>query len=98
MGFMLLECGLGLYELALLHLLAHSLYKAHAFLTAGEAVMDTRRRQLFPDSAAAAPMRLAGRLAAAPLAMAAVWLCAQNRTVPQLQCVPLIRPRNASAV
>nr|WP_217344154.1 NADH-quinone oxidoreductase subunit L [Noviherbaspirillum sp. L7-7A]MBV0878271.1 NADH-quinone oxidoreductase subunit L [Noviherbaspirillum sp. L7-7A] len=75
MGFMLLECGLGLYELALLHLLAHSLYKAYAFLTAGEAVMDTRRRQLFPNSVGAAPMHLfLGRLAAAPLAMAAVWL------------------------
>lgn len=75
MGFMLLECGLGLYELALLHLLAHSLYKAYAFLTAGEAVMDTRRRQLSPDSAAASPLKLlTGRLAAAPLAMAAVLL------------------------
>ena len=38
MGLMLLECGLGLYELALVHLLAHSLYKAHAFLAAGETV------------------------------------------------------------
>ncbi|MCB1049647.1 MAG: NADH-quinone oxidoreductase subunit L [Acidobacteria bacterium] len=35
MGFMLIECGLGLYELALLHLVAHAGYKAHAFLTAG---------------------------------------------------------------
>ncbi len=40
MGFMLLECAMGLYELALLHLVAHSLYKAHAFLTAGHAVTD----------------------------------------------------------
>ncbi|MCL6607096.1 MAG: NADH-quinone oxidoreductase subunit L [Geminicoccaceae bacterium] len=38
MGFMILECGLGLWPLALLHLLAHSLYKAHAFLSAGTAV------------------------------------------------------------
>lgn len=38
MGFMLMEIGLGLYELALLHLVAHSLYKAHAFLSAGETV------------------------------------------------------------
>ena len=38
MGFMLLECGLGLYELALLHLIAHSFYKAYAFLSSGEAV------------------------------------------------------------
>lgn len=78
MGFMLLECGLGLYELALLHLLAHSLYKAYAFLTAGEAVMDTRRRQLFPNTADASPLKLfSGRLAAAPLAMAAVWATTQ---------------------
>ena len=35
MGLMVLECGLGLYDLALLHLLAHALYKAHAFLTSG---------------------------------------------------------------
>ncbi len=38
MGFMLLECGLGLWPLALLHLVAHSLYKAHAFLASGGAV------------------------------------------------------------
>ena len=38
MGFMLMEIGLGLYELALLHLVAHSLYKAYAFLSAGETV------------------------------------------------------------
>ena len=37
MGFMLMQCGLGLHELALLHLVAHSLYKAHAFLAAGTA-------------------------------------------------------------
>jgi NAD(P)H-quinone oxidoreductase subunit 5 len=38
MGFMLLQCGLGLWALALLHLVAHSLYKAHAFLASGGAV------------------------------------------------------------
>ncbi len=38
MGFMLLECGLGAYSLALLHLVAHSIYKAHAFLSSGRAV------------------------------------------------------------
>lgn len=38
MGFMLLQCGLGLFALALLHILAHSLYKAHAFLASGGAV------------------------------------------------------------
>ncbi|MGC9418004.1 MAG: proton-conducting transporter membrane subunit [Rhodovulum sp.] len=38
MGFLLLQCGLGLWALALLHVLAHSLYKAHAFLASGGAV------------------------------------------------------------
>jgi NAD(P)H-quinone oxidoreductase subunit 5 len=38
MGFMLFQCGLGLWTLALLHIVAHSLYKAHAFLASGGAV------------------------------------------------------------
>lgn len=38
MGFMILECGLALFPLALLHILAHSLYKAHSFLASGGAV------------------------------------------------------------
>lgn len=38
MGFMLLQCGLGLWALALLHIVAHSLYKAHAFLSSGGAI------------------------------------------------------------
>lgn len=38
MGFMILECGLGLFPLALLHIVAHSLYKAHSFLASGGAV------------------------------------------------------------
>lgn len=38
MGFMILECGLGLFPLALLHIVAHSLYKAHSFLACGGAV------------------------------------------------------------
>jgi NAD(P)H-quinone oxidoreductase subunit 5 len=38
MGFMILQCGLALFPLALLHIVAHSLYKAHAFLATGGAV------------------------------------------------------------
>ena len=38
MGFMVMQCGLGLFPLALLHIVAHSLYKAHAFLSSGTAV------------------------------------------------------------
>jgi NAD(P)H-quinone oxidoreductase subunit 5 len=46
MGFMLLECGLGLYSLAMLHLVAHSLYKAHAFLASGSVVDNFRAPEI----------------------------------------------------
>ncbi len=42
MGFMLVQCGLGAWQLALMHLLAHSLYKAHSFLSAGSVVKQWR--------------------------------------------------------
>jgi uncharacterized protein YbcC (UPF0753/DUF2309 family)/NADH:ubiquinone oxidoreductase subunit 5 (subunit L)/multisubunit Na+/H+ antiporter MnhA subunit len=38
MGFMIMQCGFALFPLALLHIVAHSLYKAHAFLASGTAV------------------------------------------------------------
>ena len=52
MGFMLMQCGLGLWQMALLHLVAHSLYKAHAFLGAGGVVRQTQRKQLVPKPTA----------------------------------------------
>ncbi len=42
MGFMLVQCGLGAWDLALMHLLAHSLYKAHTFLSSGSVVLQWR--------------------------------------------------------
>jgi NAD(P)H-quinone oxidoreductase subunit 5 len=69
MGLMLLQCGLGLYELALIHLLAHSLYKAYAFLGAGDTVAQVRRQMLQQRSA---PASL--KLALLALVVAAVWL------------------------
>jgi NAD(P)H-quinone oxidoreductase subunit 5 len=42
MGFMLMECGLGLYSLAVLHIVSHSVYKAHAFLSSGSVVDNFR--------------------------------------------------------
>lgn len=48
MGFMLMECGLGLYHLAFLHLLAHSLYKAHAFLGSGGTVNQAKLKRMMP--------------------------------------------------
>lgn len=43
MGFMMLQCGLGAFSAALLHIVAHSAYKAHAFLSCGS-VLDTAAR------------------------------------------------------
>lgn len=69
MGLMLLQCGLGLYELALIHLLAHSLYKAYAFLGAGDTVAQARRHMLQPRSA---PASL--KVALLALVVATLWL------------------------
>ena len=69
MGFMLMQCGLGLHELALLHLVAHSLYKAHAFLAAGGAVAQSRLRQMTP---AAPPLSAATWCLGALVGMAVV--------------------------
>lgn len=75
MGFMMMQCGLGLYDLALLHLMAHSLYKAHAFLGAGGAVEQNRLQQMTPP---VAPVSLVGGLLAALVGMgvvaAAAWV------------------------
>ena len=55
MGFLLLECGLGLYSLAALHLLGHSLYKANAFLSASSVVQQSKQQRM---QAPAQPSRL----------------------------------------
>lgn len=41
MGFMMLQCGCGAFSAALLHLVAHSLYKAHAFLGSGSVLVES---------------------------------------------------------
>lgn len=66
MGFMMLQCGLGLFPLAVLHIVAHSLYKAHAFLSSGS-VVEIARASWVPD---ARPPRPAGVLAGVALALA----------------------------
>jgi NAD(P)H-quinone oxidoreductase subunit 5 len=42
MGFMMLQCGLGAFSAAMLHLVAHSLYKAYAFLNSGNVLKEER--------------------------------------------------------
>lgn len=60
MGFMMLQCGLGAFTLAVMHIVAHSLYKAHAFLSSGSIV-----------SIAGAAWTPSGRPAAHPLVVVA---------------------------
>ncbi len=38
MGFSMMVCGLGVYATSLLHLIAHSFFKAHSFLSSGSMV------------------------------------------------------------
>ena len=75
MGFMLMQCGLGAYEMALLHLVAHSLYKAHAFLGAGGIVRGVNVRQM---SATMPPpglgFALGGAAAGTAMVAAAGWV------------------------
>lgn len=94
MGLMLVECALGLYELALLHLIAHSCYKARAFLAAGSAVNEQHLQQL--SAALGCPMLPQLRhwlgatalvlplLAAAAVLMAQFWPQAPGSQVPWL--------------
>lgn len=70
MGFMMLECGIGAYPLALLHLVAHSLYKAHAFLASGTAVQPLHHAL----PVAHAPMVWSLRLGAMAVAGGLTWL------------------------
>jgi NAD(P)H-quinone oxidoreductase subunit 5 len=48
MGFMMLQCGLGAFHLAALHIIAHSLYKAHTFLSSGTAVETAQKLNADP--------------------------------------------------
>ncbi|MGB7327284.1 MAG: proton-conducting transporter membrane subunit [Rubripirellula sp.] len=69
MGFMMLQCGLGAFSAAMLHILAHSLYKAHAFLSSGSVIAE--RGSLV----GAAPTKVSvpgGKLAIAGIAIVAM--------------------------
>jgi NAD(P)H-quinone oxidoreductase subunit 5 len=86
MGFMLLQCGLGAYTLALLHLVAHSLYKAHAFLCAGS-VVDQWRAQAILRKGEPAPLGtwlVAPALGVASVAAIAAAFGADPRQEPAL--------------
>lgn len=51
MGFMVMECGVGAFPLAIFHLIAHGFFKASLFLGAGNVIGDARRHDgVPPDS------------------------------------------------
>lgn len=65
MGFSLLMCGMGVYAAAMLHLVAHSFYKAHAFLSSGSAVDVLRAAKVELPQKKRTTVHLAGSVVAA---------------------------------
>ena len=75
MGFMMLECGLGAFGLAVLHLVAHALYKAHAFLSSGSIVSMAKSAWTPTEKPNAHPLTLAAAFATAiALALGCAWI------------------------
>lgn len=48
MGFMIMECGVGAFALAVFHLIAHGLFKATLFLNSGDVIRQARIKPKFP--------------------------------------------------
>jgi NAD(P)H-quinone oxidoreductase subunit 5 len=65
MGFMLMICGLGVYSAAILHLVAHSFYKAHAFLSSGSVIDSARAANVKLPKRLGSPLRVTLSVAAA---------------------------------
>ncbi|MHB8481475.1 MAG: proton-conducting transporter transmembrane domain-containing protein [Nitrospiria bacterium] len=49
MGYMIMECGLGAFSLAIFHLIAHGLFKATIFLNSGHVIHAARQEPRFPS-------------------------------------------------
>ena len=54
MGYMIMECGLGAFSLAVFHLVAHGLFKASIFLNCGDEIHQSRHDPHHPPDAATA--------------------------------------------
>lgn len=48
MGYMIMECGLGAYALAVFHLIAHGFFKGSIFLYCGNVIHDARKHPSLP--------------------------------------------------
>ncbi len=51
MGFMIMECGVGAFSLAIYHLIAHGLFKGTMFLSAGGVIGKARKNDGIPKDA-----------------------------------------------
>lgn len=51
MGFMFVQCGLGLFPLAIAHLFWHGMFKAYLFLSSGSAAQEKRLELSYPPKA-----------------------------------------------
>ncbi|MBX2860169.1 MAG: hypothetical protein KTR14_02975 [Vampirovibrio sp.] len=49
MGYMIMECGLGAFPLAVFHLIAHGLFKADIFLNCAKGIQEARSHQVKPE-------------------------------------------------
>lgn len=52
MGYMIMECGLGAFSLAVFHLIAHGLFKADIFLNCGKGIHEARLEPASPPQPA----------------------------------------------
>jgi NADH-quinone oxidoreductase subunit L len=50
MGYMVMECGLGAFSLAVFHLIAHGLFKATVFLYSGNIIHKARQEPVLPHA------------------------------------------------
>jgi NAD(P)H-quinone oxidoreductase subunit 5 len=92
MGFTIMTCGLGVYPAALLHLTAHSFYKAHAFLSSGSLVDASRLYNLRASYRQGNPLKIfSGIAVATALFGTLVYFVNQQTTIPfQLEFIGYI--------
>lgn len=83
MGLMLVQCALGLYALAMLHLVAHACYKAYSFLSAGSAVERHQSRRLAGSTSQLAKPPLLSIVVAAAAVIGVAWFSNAGQAISQ---------------
>lgn len=73
MGVMMFSCGLGAYSLALFHIVAHSFYKAYAFLSTGM-LLDESKKEGFKIVQSSTGMLLVGSFLGLLVILAGVFI------------------------